>query len=69
MKQIAQYQDGRLELQEVLSVDPASAYLMYPQNLVGVSVRLQDVRPHLLSPVNNLAEWWIATGDRKYRSH
>ena len=49
-----------LRLQEVLVADPPSAYLIYPDNLVAVNRRLRDVRPHLLSPVNNLAEWWIA---------
>ena len=52
-------------LQEVLAQDPPAAYLFYPDNLVAVSRRLQDVRPHLLSPVNNLAEWWIAPADRR----
>ena len=52
-------------LQEELAVDPPSAYLFYPDNLVAVSARLRDVRPHLLSPVNNLSEWWIAPGDRR----
>ena len=54
-------------LQEVLQADPPAAYLLYPSNLVGVSKRLQNVRPHLLSPVNNLVEWWIAPQDRIYR--
>ena len=57
-----------LEIQEMLAVDPPSAYLFYPENLVGIGLRLRDVRPHQLSPVNNLAEWWIAPGDRKYKS-
>ncbi|MBU8871923.1 MAG: hypothetical protein KOO60_13735 [Gemmatimonadales bacterium] len=57
-----------LELQEELTRDPAAAYLFYPRRLVGVSRRLQDVRPHLMSPVNNLSEWWVAPQDRKYRS-
>lgn len=57
-----------LELQEVLAADPPAAYLIYPDNLVGVSKRLRNVKPHLLSPVNNLSEWWIAPADRIYRS-
>ncbi|MCK9996954.1 MAG: hypothetical protein KAH56_11825 [Candidatus Krumholzibacteria bacterium] len=56
------------EIQELLAVDPPAAYLFYPENLVGVGVRVRDVRPHLLSPFNNLAEWWIAPEDRKYKS-
>ncbi|MCB1183045.1 hypothetical protein KDM41_06405 [bacterium] len=55
-------------LQRVLVDDPPAAYLLYPDNLVGVSTRLRDVRPHLLSPINNVSEWWIAPGDRRYRS-
>ena len=57
-----------LEIQELLADDPPAAYLFYPENLVGIRSRLRDVRPHLLSPVNNLAEWWIAPEDRKYKS-
>jgi peptide/nickel transport system substrate-binding protein len=57
-----------LDIQEILQIDPPAAYLLYPENLVGIGTRLQDVRPHLLSPVNNLAEWWISPADRKYKS-
>jgi peptide/nickel transport system substrate-binding protein len=57
-----------LRLQEVLAEDPPAAYLMYPDNLVAVSKRLRDVKPHLLSPVNNLVEWWIAPEERIYRT-
>ncbi|MBU2499876.1 hypothetical protein KJ682_00970 [bacterium] len=53
-------------LQERLLVNPPAAYLFYPDNLVGVSTRVRDVRPHVLSPINNLAEWWIAPGDRRF---
>jgi len=56
------------KLQELLVDDPPAAYLMYPDNLVGVSGRLQNVRPSLLSPFNNLASWWIAPDDRIYRT-
>jgi peptide/nickel transport system substrate-binding protein len=52
-------------LQEVLAEDPPAAFLFYPDNLVAINARLHDVRPHLLSPVNNLAEWWIAPADRR----
>lgn len=52
-------------LQAVLAADPPMAYLFYPDNLVAVNTRLRDVRPHLLSPVNNLSEWWIAPADRR----
>ena len=56
-------------LQEVLAEDPPAAWLFYVDSLVGVGRRLRDVRPHVLSPINNLAEWWIAPDDRRYRSH
>ena len=52
-------------LQAVLAADPPAAYLFYPDNLVAVNRRLRDVRPHMLSPVNNLDEWWIAPADRR----
>jgi len=55
-------------VQEELAADPPAAVLYYPQDLVGVSDRIHDVRPHMLSPFNNLAEWWIAPGDRLYRT-
>lgn len=52
-------------LQSTLAADPPAAYLFYPDNLVAVNRRLRDVRPHMLSPVNNLDEWWIAPADRR----
>jgi peptide/nickel transport system substrate-binding protein len=57
-----------LELQEVLAEDQPAAYLFYPENLVGIGPRVRDVRPHLLSPFNNLSQWWISPADRKYKS-
>lgn len=56
------------EVQELLVEDPPAAYLFYPSNLVGTSARIRDVEPHMLSPINNLKEWWIAPGDRRYTS-
>ncbi len=53
-------------LQEVLQEDPPAAYLFCPQRLDVVSKRLRDVRPDVLSPFNNLTQWWIAPEDRKY---
>ena len=55
-------------LQEALVADPPAAYLFHPDVLVGVGPRLRNVRPHLLSPYNNLAEWWIPIAQRRYRS-
>ncbi|MFO7610504.1 MAG: ABC transporter substrate-binding protein [Candidatus Krumholzibacteriia bacterium] len=57
-----------LEIQERVAADPPAAYLFYPEILVAVGPRLQDVRPHMLSPFNNLAQWWIRPEDRRYRS-
>lgn len=56
------------QLQRTLAEDPPAAYLFYPEMIVGVNRRLRDVRPHLMSPFNNLSEWWIAPQDRRYRS-
>ncbi len=41
-------------------------YLYYPETIVGHSRRLQDVHPHVLSPFQNVTEWWISPADRKY---
>jgi peptide/nickel transport system substrate-binding protein len=56
------------ELQEVLHEDQPSAYLFYPEKLVGIGPRLRDVRPHVLSPLNNIFQWWIPEKDRKYQN-
>jgi peptide/nickel transport system substrate-binding protein len=53
-------------LQEILAEDRPMAFLYYPETLIAVSHRLQDVRPHLLSPYNNICEWWIKADDRRY---
>jgi len=47
-------------LQEELAADQPAALLYYPRQIVAYHRRLRDVRPHMLSPLNNLAEWWIA---------
>ena len=57
-----------VRLQEELKTDPPAAYLFIPQMLNVVSKRVQNVRPHVLSPINNIAEWWIAPSERKYRT-
>jgi peptide/nickel transport system substrate-binding protein len=53
-------------LQEVLAEDQPMAFLYYPKTLIGVSQRLRGVRPHILSPFNNISEWWIDPADRKF---
>jgi len=55
-------------IQEILQEDPPAAYLLCPQRLDAVSRRVRNVRPDVLSPFNNLTQWWIAPGDRKYRT-
>ncbi len=57
-----------VRIQRLVAEDQPTAYLFYPEILVGVGPRLQDVRPHLLSPFNNLSEWWIRPADRRYRT-
>ena len=67
-----QHAKGRMtvweRIQETLVVDPPAAYLFYPDVLVGVGPRMRDVQPHLLSPFNNLSEWWIPEDERRYAS-
>lgn len=53
-------------LQEIVAEDQPMAFLYYPETLCGVSRRVRGVRPHMLSPFNNISEWWIAPADRKY---
>ncbi len=53
-------------VQEELAADPPAALLYYPRQIVAFNRRLRDVRPHMLSPLNNLAEWWIAPGERRW---
>lgn len=53
-------------LQEELKWDQPAAVLYYPNQVVGYRGRLHDVRPHKLSPVNNLTEWWITPQDRHW---
>jgi peptide/nickel transport system substrate-binding protein len=54
-------------IQETLAADPPAAVLYYPYALVGVNARVRGVRPHILSPYNNLQDWWIAPADRRWR--
>jgi peptide/nickel transport system substrate-binding protein len=53
-------------LQEELAADPPAAVLYYLRQIVGVDRRLRDVRPHMLSVLNNVDEWWIAPQDRRW---
>lgn len=53
-------------IQEELARDQPAALVYYPRQVVATSRRLQDVRPHMLSPLNNAVEWWIAPHDRHW---
>ncbi len=55
-------------LQEIVAEDLPMAFLYYPETLIGASKRLRNVQPHILSPFNNISEWWIDPADRKYLS-
>jgi peptide/nickel transport system substrate-binding protein len=55
-------------LQEELATDQPAAILYYLRQIVAVNARLRDVRPHVLGPLNNIAEWWIAPADRRWAS-
>lgn len=52
--------------QEVIAADAPVAFLYYPDSLYGVSRRLRDVRPDMLSPYYNIEDWWIAPEDRRH---
>lgn len=52
--------------QDHIARDQPLCFLYYPETIVGHSLRLRDVKPHVLSPYQNITEWWIAPGDRKY---
>jgi peptide/nickel transport system substrate-binding protein len=52
-------------VQEELAADQPAALLYYPRQVVAYNRRLRAVRPHMLSPLNNLAEWWIAVEERR----
>ncbi len=43
--------------QEVIAADEPMAFLYYPDLVVAYNRRLRNVRPHILSPYNNVFEW------------
>ena len=53
-------------LQEELARDQPAAVLYYLRQVVAVNRRIRDARPHVLSLMNNLAEWWVAPADRRW---
>ena len=53
-------------IQEELAADQPAAVLYYPRQIVAVNRRIRDVRPHMLSAVNNIHEWWIAPENRRW---
>lgn len=54
------------EFEKAVIEDPPAAFLYYPHTIVGVSDRIHNVKPHVLSSYNNIRDWWIAKEDRKY---
>lgn len=52
--------------QRLMAEEQPMAFLYHPDVLVASSTRLRNVRPHVLSPYNNVREWWIAPEDRRY---
>jgi peptide/nickel transport system substrate-binding protein len=54
------------DFQRFMAWDQPMAFIYYPQSIVAYNRRLQDVRPHVLSPYTNIGEWWIDAADRKY---
>ncbi len=55
-------------LQRIVAEDAPFAFLFYPETLCGVGPRLRGVRPHVLSPFNNVGEWWIGSPDREAKA-
>ena len=53
-------------LQEELAVDQPHCLLYYLRQVVAVDARIRDARPHVLGPLNNVTQWWIAPGDRRW---
>jgi len=54
--------------QRHIADDSPLCYLYYPQLIIGYNRRLRDVKPHILSPYQNVTEWWISEAERKYVS-
>lgn len=52
--------------QRLMAERQPMAFLYHPDVLVASSTRLRDVRPHVLSPYNNVRDWWIAPEDRRF---
>ncbi len=48
--------------------DQAMCFLYYPHLIVAHAERLRDVEPHILSPYQNVTEWWIPSEQRRYAS-
>lgn len=46
--------------------DQPMAFLYYPDMIVAHRERLRDVAPHVLSPYQNVRDWWISESDRRY---
>lgn len=53
-------------LQEELAADQPHCMLYYLRQVVAVDSRIRDARPHVLGPLNNVTQWWIEPGERRW---
>ena len=52
--------------QRRVAEEQAMCYLYYPRTIVAHGDRLRNVAPHILSPYQNVTEWWIPEDRRRY---
>ncbi len=52
--------------QQLMADDQPMAFLYHPDELIAYHTRVQNIQPHVLSPFQNIREWWIAAEDRQY---
>jgi len=52
--------------QQHCAEDQPMAFLYYPHDVVAHTTRIEGLRPHVLSPYQTIADWWIPTQGRLY---
>ena len=52
--------------QQLMADDQPMAFLYHPDELIAYRSRVKNIQPHVLSPFQNIREWWIAEEDRQY---
>jgi len=52
--------------QRLMAEEQPMAFLYHPDMLIAYNNRIRDIQPHVLSPFQNIRDWWIAPEDRKY---